>query len=284
MLEIFIHRPKEDVETAIIQFVARRSYRLSKPWYLEGIRIESSLPTEKEPSGGFWASMFDVPTPPRVDVETKRRRSGTRARIVIANTPESTRLAYELHSFLLDEKSYDREIPTLCPRCSTPVLNVTARFCGRCGNRLVSYIAEQAPYARPLPPAPIAPVALKSFVAAPPIINQERRVSIENEMQRSFEWTAAAGEDSRARAKEGAADFENDAPPELSGKDVGEGANPALDAPDPVALNAFQSNKAIAEAEADPVDTDRVVDSPADEAKTGREEPPTERRRALAEE
>lgn len=157
MLEIFVQRPKEDVDSALVQFVARRSYRISKPWYLDGIRIESPSPTHVATNAQrFWSAMFDSPIEPRIDVETRRKRSGTRVRIVIANTPESTRLAYELHTFLLDDRSYDLELPTICPRCSTPISNLTSRYCGRCGHKLVStgFDPRNREFPRAVPPIP----------------------------------------------------------------------------------------------------------------------------------
>ncbi len=169
MLEVFVQRKKEDVEPAIVQFVARRSYRLSRPWYLDGIRIEAH--PDSEGKGGFWSAVLDTPTVARIDLEVKRKRSGTRVRIVIANTPESTRLAYELHAYLLDPRSFDQKLPAICPRCSTPIINVTARFCGRCGTPLATDAIA--------PPAPSSPAtaAQKSKASAdlqpvlpPPII------------------------------------------------------------------------------------------------------------------
>ncbi|MBK8270004.1 MAG: hypothetical protein IPK83_17580 [Planctomycetes bacterium] len=184
MLEIFIQHSKEDVESAIVQFVARRSYRLTKPWYLEGLRIEApQLDKDGYANRGFWAGMFDSPSTPRIDVEPKRRRSGARVRIVIANTPESTRLAYELHAYLLDERSYERTIPPICPRCSSPIANITARYCGRCGHKLV--VAAGDPPARNeiLPNLiPFAGNAAKPFAAPPVLIERD-----EPEIERSFE-------------------------------------------------------------------------------------------------
>lgn len=167
MLEVFVQRKKEDVEPAIVQFVARRSYRLSRPWYLEGIRIEAPS-AGGEQSGGFWSAVFDSPTVARIDLEIKRKRSGTRVRIVIANTPESTRLAYELHAYLLDSNSFDQRIPAVCPRCSTPIINVSAKYCGRCGTQLLSDAQSATPVASP--PLPGARARAPEAVAPPPVI------------------------------------------------------------------------------------------------------------------
>ncbi len=200
MLEIFVQRPKEDVESAIVQFVARRSYRLSKPWYIDGLRIEApSDSPELKP--GFWATMLDSPVVPRIDVETKRRRSGTRVRVNIANTPESTRLASELHSFLLDARSYDRRIPTLCPRCSSPVNNVTARFCGRCGFHLTGDMQEPVPRSMIPPLAQVATrptVTIERDTAEPPSAAPIRSTPshADDQMEQSFEWPSNRSEES----------------------------------------------------------------------------------------
>ncbi|MBX3395697.1 MAG: zinc ribbon domain-containing protein [Phycisphaerae bacterium] len=188
MLEIFVQRPKEDVDSSLVQFAARRSYRISKPWYLDSIRIETPSPTHGASNvRRFWAAMFDSPLEPRIDVETRRKRSGTRVRVVIANTPESTRLAYELHSFLLDDRSFDRNLPTICPRCSTPISNLTSRYCGRCGHKLVANGLE--PRIREFPGiVPPVPEEMTSRVrlerdASPPKIEQPAT----NIMEQSFE-------------------------------------------------------------------------------------------------
>lgn len=223
MLEIFVQRPKEDVESAIVQFVARRSYRLSKPWHIDGLRIEapSDSPDMKP---GFWAKMLDTPVVPRIEVVTKSRRSGTRVRVNIANTPESTRLASELHAFLLDARSYDRRIPTLCPRCSCPVNNVTARYCGRCGYHLTGDVQEPVPRSMIPPPVATRPTVAIERNAAEPQAAAPIRSTLsyaEDEMEQSFEWpdnrkkeltTPKTGDDAKS-SNEAASDVEQELQP-----------------------------------------------------------------------
>lgn len=188
MLEIFVQRPKEDVDWAIVQFAARRSYRLSQPWYIEGVRLEAPGPSRDiGVTRGFWATLFIAQSLPRIDVETKRRRSGTRIRLNIGDTPDSTRLAYELHAYLLDERSYDRQIPPICRRCSNPIANITARYCGRCGHHLIVdnkptlRSSEKLPQILEPPPIP-APRPEHPLVSIEPAAPLE-----EEEMERSFE-------------------------------------------------------------------------------------------------
>ncbi len=171
MLDILIQRGKDDVHQAIMQFVARRSYRLSKPWYIEGIRIEAPDQTHTHnPQRGFWASLSDMPQIPRVEIELKRRQRATRLKINISNHPESTKLAYELHSYLLDDRAYDHQCPAVCPKCAANVVNVIARYCGRCGQKLVESGEDRRP--QPIPkatPVRSPPRKRKARVAPPPI-------------------------------------------------------------------------------------------------------------------
>ncbi len=141
MIELSVERGPQEVQQAMVQFAARRSYRLTKPWWIEGIRIEA--PQKAHPRKGeaglgtFWASLWDLPQAPRIEVVVKRKRGTSRLKISVSNHPESIQLAYELHTYLLDERSYDGQCPPICPRCGNPVRTVTARYCGRCGQRLV---------------------------------------------------------------------------------------------------------------------------------------------------
>ncbi len=142
MIELSVERGPQEVQQAIVQFAARRSYRLTKPWWIEGIRIEApqkARPHKNEAGRGtFWASLWDLPQAPRIEVVVKRKRGTSRLNISVSNHPESIQLAYELHTYLLDGRSYDGQCPPICPRCGNPVRTVTARYCGRCGQRLVS--------------------------------------------------------------------------------------------------------------------------------------------------
>ena len=175
-LDIVVHRNSEEVHQAIIQFAARRSYRLRQPWHIEGLRIEAP-PAAISPRPSRGGDMFGLDLgnlefwdsgekPARIDVIIRRKSGKTRLKIGIGKNPESTKLAYELHSYLLDERSYDAACPPMCARCGTPVRNVLARYCGRCGQKLV--MTEQD-----APPAPaVRPKSTKAAVAvaAPPSI------------------------------------------------------------------------------------------------------------------
>ncbi|MFQ5411065.1 MAG: hypothetical protein ACE5EC_02170 [Phycisphaerae bacterium] len=195
MLDILIQRGKDDVHQAIMQFVARRSYRLSKPWYIEGIRIEAPDQTRSHnPQRGFWASLSDIPQIPRIEIELKRRQRATRLKINISNHPESTKLAYELHSYLLDDRAYDHQCPAVCPKCAANVVNVIARYCGRCGQKLIESGEDRRPQsipratpmrspprkrkARVAPPPPI-PIPLAADPIEPPLPVESKPVIIE---------------------------------------------------------------------------------------------------------
>ena len=140
MVDVSVRQSKNDVHMAIVQFVARRSYVLSQPWYIEGLRIEaphgttvhgvnaagkmaagSSRRRENKSSGGWWASMWDLPRCPRIEVELSRRRSQTRVKIKLSNHPDSVLLAFELQAFLLDDRAYENPCPPMCPSCGRPL-------------------------------------------------------------------------------------------------------------------------------------------------------------------
>lgn len=172
MLDILVQRGRDDVHRAIVQFAARRSYRLSKPWYIEGIRIEApQRPLAGAGNRGFWAALSDAPQVPRIEVELKRRNRKTRLKINVSNHPESTKLAYELHTYLLDDRAYDPECPAVCPGCGAAVVNVIARYCGRCGQKLVETDEDRRP--QPIPRAsPVQDTARRTEtppVRPPPI-------------------------------------------------------------------------------------------------------------------
>ncbi|MCB9853714.1 MAG: hypothetical protein H6819_11505 [Phycisphaerales bacterium] len=140
MIEVTIQRSKDDVREALIQFCARRGYRLSDPWYLEGLRIE--VPNRSRDGfekRGFWATVTDAQTGPRIDVDVKRRRArSSRVRINVGDHTDSVRLAYELQAYLNDDRSYDAACPPICTSCGSNVPNPIARYCGRCGHRFAS--------------------------------------------------------------------------------------------------------------------------------------------------
>ena len=147
-LDTYLDHGHEDVKQAIVQFAARRSYRLRQPWYIDGLRIE--MPPSR-PAGDRAG---------RIDVELKRKRGKTRLRITVGRGSESTKLAYELQSYLQDDRAYHAQCPPMCLKCGSPVPNIQARYCGRCGGKLVTDGVEE-----PLPaaaPAKVSPPAMPS--------------------------------------------------------------------------------------------------------------------------
>ena len=55
----------------------------------------------------------------------------TEKRFHFGENPESVQLAYALQGYLTEDRAYTCQSPPICPKCSSPVDNVTARFCGR---------------------------------------------------------------------------------------------------------------------------------------------------------
>ncbi|MFQ5425399.1 MAG: hypothetical protein ACE5F9_15650, partial [Phycisphaerae bacterium] len=166
-LDTYLDHGEEEVKQAIVQFAARRSYRLRQPWYLEGLRIE--LPPERSPDERRG----------RVDIELKRKRGKTRLRITVGRGSESTKLAYDLQSYLQDDRAYHAQCPPMCPKCGSPVANLHARFCGRCGRQLVaSGVKESRPVASPAraapPPVPSPPVSVAQAKPLPSPVVVER--------------------------------------------------------------------------------------------------------------
>jgi ribosomal protein S27AE len=143
-LEVSVNRSKGDVRDAIMQFAARKGFRATNPWYIEGIRIEDmrrvgeNMP--KVRPKGYWAAVvywLTAPEPgPRVDIELKRRRGRTIAVLKLGAHNDSVHLAYALRSYLSDERAFELTLPPICPRCSASVTNFMATYCGRCGLRL----------------------------------------------------------------------------------------------------------------------------------------------------
>lgn len=137
MIDVTIQHSPDEVREAVVQFCARRCYRLTQPWYLEGIRIEAPLRNrDNADDRGFWATVMNSQVSPRVDVDIKKRRRNTsRVRITISDHDGSTRLAYELQAYLHDDRAYEAACPPVCPKCGTNVPNPVARYCGRCGHK-----------------------------------------------------------------------------------------------------------------------------------------------------
>ncbi len=158
-LTVSVNRKKADVREAILQFAARRSYRLSYPWYLDGARIEDrrSRDAERRPhsqrrwqsipervSQGVWR-LLDFDAPPRIEVAVRPRLGRTDVRITLGSHPASVEMAYALRAYLSNNRAYECLCPPMCPTCTAPVANVMARYCGRCGRELLPSAVDIAP-------------------------------------------------------------------------------------------------------------------------------------------
>lgn len=159
-LDFIIERNRQAVDTAIMQFAARRSYRLTQPWYLDGVRIEATqAPMHSAPSSnltdkmaGIWTALTEGDAKcPRIDVEVRDKRTRTKLKISVSDHPESVKLAYELHVYLMDNRAFSDQCPARCPKCGSPVPNVVARYCGRCGSQLTGNSLDTAPPPIPIP-------------------------------------------------------------------------------------------------------------------------------------
>ncbi len=262
MIEIVIDRQRTEVDRAIVEFVARRSYNMTNPWYIEGLRIEAprfagwrleaegianqlDLNIQRPHKHSWWESLLDLPQVPRIEIEIRRRRGRTVVKVKISNQPDSTKLAAELQTHLLDDRAYDAHCPSTCRACGAPIASVLARYCGRCGQQLLPTKADAPRLSR-------AATAMKS----PPALTVPER------SPPPMEATPPAS--STTAAEPLAADDEMEAEPD------------SVDANEPDA-EASAAPSAVAESESPPVDEPiRKAMAEADDDA----EPP---RRALAE-
>ncbi|MCZ6681588.1 MAG: hypothetical protein O7B26_00285 [Planctomycetota bacterium] len=152
-MEVTVDRKKSEVQGAILQFAARREYRLFNAWWLDGQRLETQDPLESarhRPTTpvtrvvAMFRRVFDVDQRPRIDIELKSRRGKTTVAMDIGSHRKSVQLAYELRSYLEDERAYSCECPPICHRCSSAVRNMTARYCGQCGESLTAAEATRS--------------------------------------------------------------------------------------------------------------------------------------------
>ncbi|MBN2562538.1 MAG: hypothetical protein JXQ75_16560 [Phycisphaerae bacterium] len=135
-LDIRIDRSKSSVQEAILQFAARRGYHLSHPWHCEGPRIEDRR------------SRLDPV--PRIDLVICRKQGSTIVTIRFRSHRGCTELAYALRIYLSHGSAYDCLCPPICSRCSAPVTNIVATYCGRCGTELLPGLTNVSP-----PPVPM---------------------------------------------------------------------------------------------------------------------------------
>ncbi|MEK6642551.1 MAG: hypothetical protein AABZ08_01470 [Planctomycetota bacterium] len=125
-LDLAIPRSPSAVQSAVMQFAARRSLRLSQPGHIDGQCIEDA----------------SLPTPARVEVLVRPDGVQSIVSLAFGDNPESVQLAYALQRYLADDRAYACECPPICPQCNATVANVTAKFCGRCGAGLVVVVRE----------------------------------------------------------------------------------------------------------------------------------------------
>lgn len=164
-LDLTIDRSKDDVTSAIYEYAARRGLSATTPWYLDGIRIEDTRAQAdaQPPENGstFWGSLsalFSSPSPgPVVSIEMSRRKKKTRVVMNLGSHSGSVALAQSLRTYLQDNRAYDVQTPLTCARCAAQIIHFIARYCGRCGQPLGTFVpADSIPQAAPafLPPLP----------------------------------------------------------------------------------------------------------------------------------
>ncbi len=163
-LDLTIDRSKDDVTSAIYEYAARRGLSATTPWYLDGIRIEDARAQadEKPPGNGstFWGSfsaMFSsAPAGPVVSIEMSKRKKKTRVVMSLGDHPGSVALAQSLRTYLQDNRAYDVQTPLTCSRCAAQIIHFIARFCGRCGQPLGTFVPVDSLPQRveSLPPLP----------------------------------------------------------------------------------------------------------------------------------
>lgn len=160
-LDLTIDRSKDDVTSAIYEYAARRGLSATTPWYLDGIRIEDTRARAEPPppvdNGGFWSQIAGFFTPsepgPVVSIEMSRRKKKTRVVITLGNHSGSVALAQSLRTYLQDNRAYDVQTPLTCARCSAQIIHFIARYCGRCGQPLGTFVpADSLPRPAALPP------------------------------------------------------------------------------------------------------------------------------------
>ncbi len=294
MIEIVIERPRTEVHRAIVQFVAQRSYRMTNPWWTEGLRIEAPQWAERrlgsegvaDPFDGvirssrektWWATLLDLPQVPRIELDIKRSRGCSVVKVKISDHSDSTKLAAELQAYLLDARAYNVSGLAACTACGASVSNIVARYCGRCGRELVATKKADAS-----PATSNATVIERVYAATRPERPSAQaeampRASSEPEPVASSPAPAGPVEvvepiETPEVSSEPGADTVSVAPPDVieAGRDSLDANVPAVDTP--VAAD-------VANVETDPL----PVDEPATEAMAEAEDDPEPPQRALAE-
>lgn len=164
-LDLTIDRSKDEVTSAIYEYAARRGLSATTPWYLDGIRIEDTRAgaDEKPPQNGstFWGSLSGMfastPGGPVVSIELSRRRKKTRVVMSLGEHSGSVALAQSIRTYLQDDRAYDVQTPLTCSRCAAQIVHFIARYCGRCGQPLGTFVPVDSLPQTPAPPLPPLP-------------------------------------------------------------------------------------------------------------------------------
>ena len=135
-LKFDIARSRADVQTAILHFAARRSYRLFNAWWLDGQRMEIPQPDNRRGAewsdpllSRFWSGLrrsLDMDQPPRIDIELKRSRSQTIVSMKLGPNAHSVQLASALQTHLSSDAAY-------APPCPQPRVRQHATDVGLSG-------------------------------------------------------------------------------------------------------------------------------------------------------
>ncbi len=174
-LKFDIARSRADVQTAILHFAARRSYRLFNAWWLDGQRMEIPQPDNRRGAewrdpllSRFWSGLrrsLDMDQPPRIDIELKPSKAQTIVSMKLGPNAHSVQLASALQTHLSSDAAFAPPCPVACPGCGESVSNMTARYCGRCGlrfpeaeDRTFAYEVENRDGRLAAIPVPVPPV------------------------------------------------------------------------------------------------------------------------------
>lgn len=134
------------VRGAVLQYVARKGYALGqKPEFNQSLVIERRATSDE--LGLTESEKYNYQRDPdkadviilwvRVDFLASEESTATLVRLRFKNTNLDTAMAFDVQGYLLDARSYALERPHTCPRCSSTIRDITARFCGKCGENLL---------------------------------------------------------------------------------------------------------------------------------------------------
>lgn len=162
------------IRAALLQFVARRGYIMGqRPEFHRSVVIERHAPTSElglteDMKFHYKRDYRDqniIILTVRVDFFAPRDATGTVVRLRFEDTSLEAAMAYDVQAFLMHAQSYATSSPPTCPKCSSSVRNMTARYCGACGESLeVKDAGPEAPSA--VAETPAAESALPDMDAA----------------------------------------------------------------------------------------------------------------------